>query len=183
MRFLQPWTLPDRPPSNPDCFLIPSYALKDRSVPTNPTSAQIQLACTWWRKFPRAKLILSTGDNQGLGITNSKVMAAYALKLGIPQDNIIEEDQSLNTHENLLYSMRIMEREGLRRPTLVTLDLYTRRAVAIARKLGIPNLCWLSVYAEGEPAYGYKWLQTHSRFTIFCYEMAATVYSKLAGWM
>ena len=180
---LRLWTLPDNVPPNPDCFVIPSYALRDRSTPTNPTRAQIQLAYTWWLKFPKAKLIMSTGDNQGLGIPNSRVMAAFAMKLGIPQENIIEEDQSLNTHENLLYSMKIMQREGIKQPTLVTLDLYTRRAVAIGRKLGMAPFHWLSVFAHGEPAYGYKWLQTHSRFTIFCYEIAATVYSKAVGWI
>jgi uncharacterized SAM-binding protein YcdF (DUF218 family) len=109
-------------------------------------------------------------------------MAAFAMNLGIPQENIIEEDQSLNTHENLLYSIKIIERSGLKQPTLVTLDLYTRRAVATARKLGMANFYWLSVFAAGEPAYGYKWLQTHSRFTIFCYEIAAMIYSKAKGW-
>lgn len=177
------WIPPDNVPSNPDCFVIPSYALKNRSMPNHPTRAQIQLAHKWWLRFPEAKLIMSTGDNQGLGITNSKVMAAFAMSLGIPQENIIEEDQSLNTHENLLYSMRIMEREGVKQPTLVTLDLYTRRAVAVARKLGMGEFYWLSVFAHGEPAYGYKWLQTHSRFTIFCYEVAAMVYCKAAGWI
>jgi uncharacterized SAM-binding protein YcdF (DUF218 family) len=180
---LRSWILPDNAPSNPDCFVIPSYALRDRSTPTNPTRAQIQLAYEWWLKFPRARLIMSTGDNQGLGIPNSKVMAAFAMDLGIPQENIIEEDRSLNTRENLLYSMKIMEREGLKQPTLVTLDLYTRRAVAVARKLGMADFHWLSVFAEGEPAYGYKWLQTHSRFTIFCYEIAAMMYCKLVGWI
>jgi uncharacterized SAM-binding protein YcdF (DUF218 family) len=176
------WSLPDKSPLDPDCFIIPSYALRDRSTPNIPTKAQIQLAYEWWRKFPDAKLIMSTGDNQGLGIANSTVMAAFARSLGIPQENIIEEDQSLNTHENLLYSMRMMQRKGLKQPTLVTIDLYTRRAVATAKKLGMTNLCWLSVFAEGEPAYGYKWLQTHSRLTIFCYELGATIYSKLVGW-
>ncbi len=180
---LLPWTIPDNPPTNTDCFVIPSYALKDRCTPTNPTRAQIQLAYEWWQRFPNARLIMSTGDNQYLGITNASVMAAYAVGLGVPRGNIIEEDQSLNTYQNLLCSMRIMQREGLKQPTLVTIDLYTRRAVATARKLGMGEFYWLSAFAHGEPAYGYKWLQTHSRFTIFCYELAATIYSKAAGWI
>ncbi len=176
------WIMPDNVPSNPDCFVIPSYAVKDRSMPASPTRDEVQLAYQWWLRFPKAKLIMSTGDNQGLGIPNSKVMAAFAMNLGIPQENIIEEDQSLNTYENLLYSMRIIEAEGLKQPTLVTLDLYTRRAVAIAKKLGMTGFYWLSAFAHGEPAYGYKWFQTHSRFTIFCYEVAAMVYCRAVGW-
>ncbi len=125
---------------------------------------------------------MSTGDNQWLGITNARVMVEYAARLGIPREKLVEEDRSRNTYENLLCSLDIIQREHLRQPTLVTLDLYTRRAVATAKRLGWENFYWLSVYSEGESAYGYKWLQTHSRLTIFCYEVAAMVYSKMVGW-
>jgi hypothetical protein len=178
----QLWTIPDRPPPAPTCFVIPSYALRDRRLPTRPTRAQIGLAYRWWQRFPDARLIMSTGDNQGLGVSNARVMADYTARLGVPRDRIIEEDRSLNTYENLRYSMEIVQAEGWGPPTLVTLDLYTRRAVATARRLGWGEFYWLSVYARGEPAYGWKRLQTRSRFTIFCYEVGAMVYSRLAGW-
>jgi uncharacterized SAM-binding protein YcdF (DUF218 family) len=125
---------------------------------------------------------MSTGDNQHLGTTNAKVMAEYAMSLGVPSENVIEEDRSWNTYTNLLYSMEIIRARGLGPPTLVTLDLYTRRAVATARKMGWTDFHWLSAYAKGEPAYGYKWIQTHSRTTIFLYEVGAMILSKLVGW-
>jgi uncharacterized SAM-binding protein YcdF (DUF218 family) len=177
------WTIADNPPSNPGCFIIPSYALKDRTLPTQPTRAQIELAYQWWQKFPGARLIMSTGDNQRLGISNARVMADYAAKLGVLTQNLIEEDRSLNTYENLVYSMDIVQAHGLQQPTLVTLDLYTRRAVATARKLGWRDFYWLSAFSKGQPAYGYKWLQTYSRATILCYELGAMLYSKVAGWV
>src|SRR5687767_3416868 len=177
------WTIKDNPPAEPSCFVIPSYALRDASLPTRPTRAEIELAFEWWKKFPNAKLIMSTGDNQALGIPNSKVMADYAVSLGVPRANLIEEDRSWNTYTNLLYSMQIIQAHNLGPPTLVTLDLYTRRAVATARKLGWRDFYWLSVYSRGEPAYGYKWFQTHSRFTLYLYEVLATVYSKMVGWV
>ena len=176
------WMIEDRPPSYPDCFVIPSYALRDRTLPTLPTRAEIELAFEWWKKFPQAKLIMSTGDNQGLGIPNSRVMADYAIRLGLPRENVIEEDRSRNTHQNLLYSMEIIKKLGLKQPALVTLDLYTRRAVATARKQGWTDFYWLSVFSKGQPAYGYKWIQTHSRFTIFWYEIGALIFSKIVGW-
>jgi len=178
-----PLTIPDNPPIHPDCFVIPSYALKDRTLPTLPTRAQINLAVLWWKRFPGAKLIMSTGDNQNLDVTNAKVMAEYAFSQGVPQENVIEEDRSLNTWENLLYSMDIIQNEGLKQPTLVTIDLYTPRAVATAKKQGWRDFCWLSVYSKGVPRYGWKQIQTRSRLTIFCYECWATVYSRLVGWV
>jgi len=177
------WTIPDRPPARPECLVIPSYALKDRGLPTMPTRAQLGMAFTWWQRFPETKLIMCTGDNQGLGISNARVMANYAVGLGVPRANIVEEDRSLTTVENLSNAMEIISTEGLAQPTLITLDLYTRRAVATAWKLGWHDFYWVSVYSPGEPAHGYKWLQTHSRPTIFCYEVLAMVYSRLVGWV
>jgi uncharacterized SAM-binding protein YcdF (DUF218 family) len=126
---------------------------------------------------------MSTGDNQRLGISNAQVMAAYAARLGLPRENLIEEDRSRTTYENLIYSMEIIRAQGLAQPTLVTLDLYTRRAVATAKKLGWEDFYWLSVYSKGESAYGYKWLQTHSRLTIFLYELGAMIFSRIVGWV
>jgi uncharacterized SAM-binding protein YcdF (DUF218 family) len=177
------WTIDDYPPTQPGCFVIPSYALKNASLPTRPTRAQIELAYEWWKRFPDAKLIMSTGDNQRLGVTNAKVMADYAISLGLPRKNVIEEDRSWNTYTNLSYSMQIIQERNLGQPTLVTLDLYTRRAVATARKLGWKDFRWLSVFSRGEPAYGYKWLQTYSRMTLFCYEVGAMMFSKIVGWV
>jgi vancomycin permeability regulator SanA len=181
--FLKFWLAPDNPPERPDCFVIPSYAVRDRTRPTRPTCAQIELAAAWRRRFPRAQLIMSTGDNQCLGVTNARVMAEYAERLGVPRENIVEEDRSRNTWENLAYSLDVIRARGWTQPTLVTFDLYTRRAVATARKQGWQDFYWLSVYSAGEPAYGYKWLQTHSRPTIFCYELGALIYSKIVGWV
>jgi uncharacterized SAM-binding protein YcdF (DUF218 family) len=177
------WLMDDHPPFDPGCFVIPSYALKDSTLPTLPTRAQIKLAFEWWKKFPKAKLLMSTGDNQRLGITNARVMAEYAVSLGLPRENVIEEDRSQNTYENLQNSMQIIQAQNLGQPTLVTLDLYTRRAVATARKMGWKDFHWLSIFSEGEPAYGTKWIQTHSRATIFTYEVGAMVFSKMVGWV
>ena len=181
--FEQRWIIPDRLPSAPDCFVIPSYALKNRLTPTKPTIAQIKLAAEWWQRFPQAALMMCTGDNQRLGVTNASVMAACAVQLGVPVENIIEEDRSLNTHENLFNARQIIQNKNFRQPTLVTLDLYTRRAVATARKMGWEDFYWLSVYSPGEPAYGYKYFQTHSRFTLYIYEVLAMMYSRMVGWV
>jgi vancomycin permeability regulator SanA len=108
----QRWIIKDNPPENPDCFIIPSYALVDRNTPTRPTRAEIKLAISWWQKFPQSYLLMSTGDNQNLGIDNSKVMAAYAQRLGVRPHNILEENRSLTTYQNLLYSLEIIKKNN-----------------------------------------------------------------------
>ncbi|HBC73005.1 MAG: hypothetical protein UX91_C0006G0197 [Candidatus Amesbacteria bacterium GW2011_GWB1_47_19] len=177
------WIIPDNPPPNPDCFIILSYALKDKSTPTRPTRALIEFAAKLQQKFPNAKIIMSTGDNQKLGVSNAAVMAAYARSRGVPAANIIKEDRSLTTFENLLFSREIVRRRKLRQPCLITLDLHTRRAVATAKKMDWTGLYWFSVYSPGEPASGWKSIQTYSRATIFIYEILAIFYSEIKGWI
>ena len=178
-----PWLIPDRVPTEPEVFIVPSYALKHRTLPTRPTRAEIELAYRWWQKFPCAKIIMSTGDNQRLGVTNARVMVEYAARLGIPRENLIEEDRSRNSWENLRYSMDIIQAQNFKQPTLVTLDLYTRRAVATARKLGWQDFYWLSIFSKGDAAYGIKRWQTYSRATILVYEISAMIYSKFMSWV
>ena len=102
---------------------------------------------------------------------------------GYPGQDLIEEDRSRNTYQNLPCSRRIAEEQGLRQPTLVTLDLYTRRAVAVARKIGWTDLYWLSAYSDGESAWGHKWLQTPARGPrSSAMRWPCSLFGRLAGW-
>ncbi|MDO8498872.1 MAG: YdcF family protein [bacterium] len=175
------WKIADHRPLRPDCLVVISYSVKNKSEPTRQTKALIEEAYKWWKNFPQAKVIMSTGDNQGLGVPNSTIMADYALSLGLPRKNIIEEDKSSNTYENLLYSEQIIQKEGFKQPTLVVLDLHSRRAVTIAKKLGWKNLHWITVFSEAESGFGNKAFQTSSRSLILIYEMLAYVYNMLQG--
>jgi uncharacterized SAM-binding protein YcdF (DUF218 family) len=181
MNLYQRWIVEDNPPVRPDCFVVLSYAVEDGQNPTVPTQAVIRLAAARWKKFPRSVIIMSTGDNQKLGVPNSRVMTLYAVGLGVPRRNLIEENRSRTTYENLIYSREIIKKRKLKNITLVTYDLHMRRTLAVAKKLGWKNLTWVSAPSPGSPAYGIKRFQTYSRLTIFCYELLATVYNRLRG--
>lgn len=182
-KMLNPWLIPDSPPQTTDCFIALSYTVKNKSVPTKPTQAVVDLTYEYWKKFPKAKVIVSTGDNQGLGVTNAQVMKEYLIKIGMPENAIIKEDRSMNTCENLKYSWDIAKKRGCNYITLVTLDLHARRTAATANKLGMQDFNWISAYAKGDRAYGKKYLQTYSRFTILVYEVLAYWYSRLRRWV
>jgi uncharacterized SAM-binding protein YcdF (DUF218 family) len=178
---LQFWTIPPKPPQDTDCFIVLSYAVENAHTPTVPTQALIDLACKWRKKFPKAYVIMSTGDNQNLGVPNSRVMKEYGIGVGIPAKFILEEDASRNTYGNLINSGKIAVKRNLKHLTLVTYDLHTRRAVAVARKLGWRNFDWISVGSKGSPAFGIKAFQTYSRLTIFLYEVLAYFYNLMRG--
>ena len=182
--FEKQWIIPDRPPTQPDCFVIPSYALKDRSTPTKPTIAQIKLAAEWWQRFPRCfahhvhRRQPATGHHQrqrdgclrgAPGGSGGKCHRRGSIPEHVREPVLRHADHPGDgTSGSPRWSPWTCTRGG---------------AVATARKMGWDDFYWLSVYSSGEPAYGYKWFQTHSRFTLYLYELLAMVYSKMAGWV
>ena len=152
-------------------------------MPTLMTRAQIETAVFNQCLFPQAKIIFSTGDTQGLGVPDSTVMARYALEIGLAPEAILEEDQSTNSYENLLYSRELVTKYGYRQPVLVLYDLHARRVLATAKKMGWTNLHWLSATSPGEGAKGIKRLRTFSRPAILLYEWLGILYSRWKGWI
>lgn len=181
MSFISWWTLNDRIPSKTDCFVILSYAVESRNHPTKPTKAVIALARNIQTQYPRAMFIMSTGDNQKLGIPNSTVMKQWAASIGIAKNKILEEPTSRNTFENLLFSKKIIEKNKFKHVTLLFYDLHARRSLAIAKKSGWNNISWMSATGGGSPAYGIKRFQTFSRGSIFIYEVFAYMYNWMRG--
>lgn len=177
------WLAEEKLPRDPDCFIVPSYALKDRDTPTLMTRAQIETAMSWQHRFPAAKIIFSTGDTQGLGVTDAEVMAAYALKQGLEPTAVVQEGDSTNTYENLLFSRHLIQELGYKRPALVLYDLHARRVLAIAQKMGWSEITWITISSPGEGAKGIKWIRTFSRPAILVYEMVGMVYSRWKGWL
>ena len=65
-------------------------------------------------------------------------MARYLLSQGIPESDIILEDASTTTYENLEFSKHILDRlEGRKYTALVTSNYHVYRALRYCRKVGL----------------------------------------------
>jgi uncharacterized SAM-binding protein YcdF (DUF218 family) len=85
-------------------------------------------------------LLLSGGEITWLNSTSSTPageMAAILEELGIPRDKLWLEEQSQNTHENALFSKKILDEKGIGRILLVTSAMHMPRAVGLFAKLGV----------------------------------------------
>ncbi len=83
------------------------------------------------------KLIVSGGlDSNGATVTEAEGMKTYLAAKGVPEHDIVLEDRSRSTYENLLFSRSIMERNGWERAVIVTHTYHAARALDIARFLG-----------------------------------------------
>ena len=65
-------------------------------------------------------------------------MARELEELGIDSDRIIQEDRSTDTQENMAYSAKIIEEQGLSREmAVVTDDYHQYRAGELAKEVGL----------------------------------------------
>lgn len=86
------------------------------------------------------KIIVSGGKGSGENISEAEAMKRYLSKKGIKQE-IIMEDKSRTTKENLIFSKEIIEKEAKRNigdvgVKIITSDFHALRSNLMASKLG-----------------------------------------------
>ena len=83
------------------------------------------------------KLIFTGGQGDNTEPTESSAAWVYALQRGIPATDILIEQKSHTTYENILYAKQIADAHGLRKVLIVSDPLHMKRAVAMARDMGL----------------------------------------------
>ena len=78
---------------------------------------------------------MSGGQGPGEEIPEAVAMAKYAEEKGIPKQDIIVEDKSKTTRENLIFSHRLMKPDS--RFAIVTNSYHVYRALVLAKRLGL----------------------------------------------
>ncbi|PWV58458.1 YdcF family protein [Plasticicumulans acidivorans] len=98
---------------------------------------RIRHAITLYRAG-RVRMIVFTGG-RGRGDTRSEASVAknYALRQGVPDAAILTESESHSTWGNLSKAKILLDRYALRRVLVVSDPLHMRRAITMARDLGI----------------------------------------------
>lgn len=72
-------------------------------------ASRIDKGIAIYQKHPGCKLIMSGGQGPDEIIAEGQAMANYALEKGVPAEDILIENQSTNTEENLKFSFALMK--------------------------------------------------------------------------
>lgn len=83
------------------------------------------------------KLILTGGKSKNAPFSEAFVARRYALKNQIPPEDILIEEDSLTTRENLQNAKQLMEENHLFTAIIVSDPMHMKRAMQIASDLGI----------------------------------------------
>lgn len=84
------------------------------------------------------KILVCGGKGTDETVPEAEAMAAYLKAQGVPDEDILLEQDSRNTRENLRFAKRIMEANGYQTCVLVTSDSHMARARLLARQEGLP---------------------------------------------
>ena len=89
-----------------------------------------------------AKIICSGGQGADEIVSEAQAMANYLVEQGVPERDVILEDKSTTTEENLRFSREIMEkRGGAAHCTIATNSYHCLRAAMFARRVGLRASC------------------------------------------
>ena len=103
-------------------------------------------------------LIFTGGVGEGNARSDAWVAGQYAIERGVPEENILLEEKSTITQENIANAKKIMDEKGYRTAIIVSDPLHMKRAMLMARDYGI------EAYSSPTPTSRYISLKTKIPF-------------------
>lgn len=83
------------------------------------------------------KLLFTGGTGEGMSESDASVAKRYAVENGVPERDILIEDDSRITQENLANSKKIMDENELKTALIVSDPLHMKRAMLLANDYGM----------------------------------------------
>ena len=98
---------------------------------------RINHAISLYHKGQVRKLIFTGGQGNPGELTESSAARDYALQSGVPADDILIEEKSHTTYENIVYAKQLADTNGIKKVLIVSDPLHMKRAMAMASDVGL----------------------------------------------
>jgi uncharacterized SAM-binding protein YcdF (DUF218 family) len=159
---------------------------RERGSPTlNSAAGRMIAAAHLARMYPNAT-VLFTGGNPNIDdhrITEADVAKSILLSMGISPARLVFERASRNTHENAVFSRRIVPKAPSQRWLLVTSAADMPRAVGCFRAVNWPVIPYPADYHTLERAHiGLGFFKGLQQVDWATHEWIGLVYYRLRGW-
>lgn len=135
-----------RSPKQGADYLVVLGAKVKKTVPCKTLHRRIKRAAVYLKENPHTKAITSGGMGPGEAITEAECMARYLVKMGVDGRRITKEERSVNTNENLEFSLSMIPKSAS--VVIVTSDFHIYRAVAVGRRKGFKNISGAGSYSD-----------------------------------
>jgi uncharacterized SAM-binding protein YcdF (DUF218 family) len=118
---------------------------------------RINHALSLYRQNKIRKIIFTGGQGNPNEPTEALAARSYALANGIPAQDILVEQNSHTTYENIVYAKQLADANNLKKVLLVSDPLHMKRAMTIAADVG------LNAYPSPTPTTKYQSWNTQLR--------------------
>ena len=121
-----------------DVIIVLGAGINGETV-SRPLANRLDEAIAHWAENPNAYIITTGGLGNRAIITEAEAMARYLIARGVPESQILLENYSTSTVENLRFANEILEDyfpDGFQ-AVLISNDFHMFRAVQTARSVGI----------------------------------------------
>lgn len=125
-----------------DCVIVLGAQIKGKNV-SKALKQRLDTAYDYIQKSPNTKIIVSGGKGRGEEVTEAYAMKQYLIARGIDANQIIMEDQSFNTDQNMRFSMKYIDNKNAS-VGIVTSNFHVFRALKLAKAQGLTNLSGLA---------------------------------------
>lgn len=142
-----------------DAIVVLGAQVKPDGTPSVQLQWRLDAAYGAWQE--RQCLIVTCGA-QGSNEPDAegRVMKAYLTGLGVPENQVLVDDTSFNTRQNLENAAALLQNSGVETVLIVTSDYHLPRAMALAEDQG------LTATGLGSPTKPEYWIKNHAREAI-----------------
>jgi uncharacterized SAM-binding protein YcdF (DUF218 family) len=145
-----------------DCIIILGAAVRG-TTPSPVFDERIRHGIDLYRAGFAPKLLFTGGVGDGLTHSESSVGRSVATQQVVPGGDILIEERSRTTQQNLSEARSVMEKNGLKSAIIVSDPLHMKRAMMMADGLGIHAV------SSPTPTTRYRSLQT--KISFLCREL------------
>lgn len=109
-------------------------------VPSTALYQRLYASLEYIKHNPKIKIIVSGGKGSGESITEAEAMKRFLINIGVEGDQIIKEEKSTSTLENLKFTTEVLKKidksENIK-VTIVTNNFHMFRAKFLAKRQGL----------------------------------------------
>ena len=140
-----------------DAIIVLGAQVRPDGTPSVQLGWRLDAACEAYEK-KAVPIIVCGAQGRDEPMTEAEAMKKYLTARGVPETDILQDPDSVNTNQNLRNAAKLLEaRPDVRRVLIVTSDYHVPRSLAIAKDLGY-DACGM-----GSPCKPEYWLKNHGR--------------------
>ena len=148
-----------------DAMIVLGAQVKPSGEPSLQLQWRIDAAAKAWKE--RQSLIVVCGaQGGGEPATEASVMRAELIKQGVAAEDILMDEESFNTRQNIANAVKLLEGHNVDHVLVVTSDYHLARAMAIAEDAGLdasgvgaPTLQGLRPWVKNQGREGLAWIK------------------------